>query len=37
MMSKVKIINCLDGSFEYNIEPWRADKGYWGFFNSKCN
>ena len=29
--------NPWDGSLEYNLEPWRTDKGYWGFYNSKCN
>jgi Protein of unknown function (DUF2599) len=29
--------NPWDGSLEYNLEPWRSDKGYWGFVNSQCN
>jgi hypothetical protein len=29
--------NPWNGSLEYNLEPWRWDKGYWGFYNSQCN
>lgn len=29
--------NPWDGSMEYNLEPWRSDRGYWGFKDNQCN
>lgn len=29
--------NKYDPRSEYNLEPWRGDKGYWGFITSFCN
>jgi hypothetical protein len=29
--------NGYDSRNEYNLEPWRENKGYWGFITSLCN
>lgn len=29
--------NNYDPRSEYNLEPWREDKGYWAFMTSLCN
>lgn len=29
--------NSFNGQTEYHIEPWRSNKGYWGFVSSQCN